>query len=97
VKTEFPSKAVAEITPSSHRLGPKAIYLEPLLILGSFVLWLTVLPFAALLWSGATLFKRVLTLLDGAGAGRAVAALVTDSTKMRERPSAADNLSSALF
>ena len=59
VKTKFPPEAVAEATPPSREIGLKAFYLEPWLILGSFVLWLTVLPFAGLLWSGATLFKRI--------------------------------------
>jgi hypothetical protein len=59
----IPFKAIAEVTPPSHRLGPKAVYLEPVLILGSFILWLTVLPFAGLVCSGASLFKRVVTLL----------------------------------
>ena len=49
--------------PSSHQLGPKAFFLEPVLILGSSILWLAVLPFAGLLWSGVTLFKRVGALL----------------------------------
>jgi hypothetical protein len=62
VETKFTPEAVAEATPPSRQIGLKAFYLEPWLILGSFVLWLTVLPFAGLLWSGATLLKRIETL-----------------------------------
>lgn len=42
-----------------HHLGLKAFYLEPLLVLGASILWLAVLPFAGLFWSGDTLLKRV--------------------------------------
>ena len=40
-------------------IGSKAFYLEPWLILGSFLLWLVVLPFAGLVWSGDVLSRRV--------------------------------------
>ena len=50
--------AVAEALPV-HHLGFKAIFLEPLLILGSSILWLAVLPFAGLFWSAITLWKLV--------------------------------------
>ena len=43
---------------SVHHPGAKAFFLEPLLVLGSFLLWLVVLPLAGLLWSGAILWKR---------------------------------------
>jgi hypothetical protein len=62
VETKFTPEAVAKATPPSRRIGLKAFYLEPWLILGSFVLWLTVLPFAGLRWSGAALLKRIETL-----------------------------------
>ena len=35
----------------------KALFIEPLLILGAFILWLVVLPLAGLFLSGATLWK----------------------------------------
>jgi hypothetical protein len=62
VKTKFPPEAVTEDMPPSRQIGLKAFYLEPWLILGSFVLWLTVLPFAGLVWSGTTLLKRIESL-----------------------------------
>ena len=39
-------------------MGLKAIFVEPLLIIGSSLLWLAVLPFAGLFFSGAVLLKR---------------------------------------
>jgi len=39
--------------------GPKAFLLEPLLIVGAFLLWLLILPLAMLVWSGNTLMRRV--------------------------------------
>lgn len=41
-----------------HHLGPKAFFLEPLLVLGSSILWVAVLPCAGLFWSVAVLWKR---------------------------------------
>jgi hypothetical protein len=41
-----------------RRRGPKALFLEPLLILGASLLWLVVLPLAGILWSGNTLARR---------------------------------------
>ncbi|MEO5717801.1 MAG: hypothetical protein ABIR29_04425 [Chthoniobacterales bacterium] len=38
-------------------VGPKALLLEPLLILGSSILWLAVLPFAGLFCSFVALWK----------------------------------------
>ena len=43
----------------SQQMGRKAFYLEPFLILGASMLWMTVLPLAALVWSGGALAKRV--------------------------------------
>jgi hypothetical protein len=49
---------VAEAYSSSHwHLGLKAFYLEPLLILGASLLWVAVLPLAAIVWSGTALTK----------------------------------------
>lgn len=52
-------RAPKEATILDRQIGPKAFYLEPLLILGSFLLWLVVLPFAGLFWSGIALLKWV--------------------------------------
>ena len=41
-----------------RHLGLKAILVEPLLIIGSSLLWLAVLPFAGLFFSGAVLWNR---------------------------------------
>ncbi len=38
--------------------GARAFYLEPLLVLGSIVLWLLVLPFAGLVCSAVALARR---------------------------------------
>ena len=57
-KTYPPAIRSAAALPE-HHLGPKAIFVEPLLILGSSILWLAVLPFAGLFWSGITLWKHV--------------------------------------
>jgi hypothetical protein len=48
---------------SSRPIGPKAFFLEPWLILGAALLWLAVLPFAGLVWSGTTFTRRVHTWL----------------------------------
>lgn len=64
------SKAISltmEPTLATHwQVGPKAFYLEPWLIIGSVMLWLTVLPLAGLVWSGATLARRT-HLVDALG------------------------------
>ena len=52
-----PAPTAAKIR--ARLVGAKAFYLEPWLILGSFLLWLVVLPFAGLVWSGAELSRRV--------------------------------------
>ncbi len=57
MKSYSPAIKVSELRPV-HHIGPKAFFVEPLLILGSSILWLAVLPFAGLFWSGATLWKR---------------------------------------
>jgi hypothetical protein len=44
--------------PLVRRLGLKAIFLEPVLIIASSLLWLAVLPFAGLFFTGAMLLKR---------------------------------------
>jgi len=50
---------VTEACSFSHwRLGIKALCLEPLLIVGASLLWLAVLPLAAIVWFGTTLPKR---------------------------------------
>lgn len=44
-----PNPAIdSESLPATHHIGAKAFYLEPLLVLGSSLLWLVVLPFAGL-------------------------------------------------
>lgn len=49
----------AALRPATQRpMGPKAFFLEPCLIVGSAILWLAVLPFAGLIWSGTALAKR---------------------------------------
>ncbi|MEO7723731.1 MAG: hypothetical protein ABIU29_03450 [Chthoniobacterales bacterium] len=48
----------------SHPIGPKAFLLEPLLILGSSLLWVAVLPFAGLFCSVAALWKLTGARLD---------------------------------
>ncbi len=58
VKKEFnsPATGTAETLPA-HYFGLKAIFIEPLLILGSSIFWLAVLPFAGLIWSAVVLWK----------------------------------------
>ena len=51
----YPIPTAAVIGPRT--VGLKVYYLEPWLILGSFLFWLLVLPFAGLVWSGATLAR----------------------------------------
>ncbi len=43
----------------SRRIGPKAFFVEPFLMLGAAFLWFTVLPFAGLFCSGAVLAKKL--------------------------------------
>jgi 4-amino-4-deoxy-L-arabinose transferase-like glycosyltransferase len=50
-----PSPTAAVI--KTRTIGSKAYYLEPWLILGSFLFWLLVLPFAGLVWSGTALAR----------------------------------------
>ncbi|MEO7723338.1 MAG: hypothetical protein ABIU29_01415 [Chthoniobacterales bacterium] len=52
--------SAGQITGSApvHHFGTKALYLEPLLILGSSLFWLVVLPFVGLFYSAAVLLRR---------------------------------------
>ena len=45
-----------------RRVGAKAFYIEPWLILGASLLWVLVLPLAGLFWSGNALARRVSAL-----------------------------------
>lgn len=58
MKKKFNSLATgtAETLPA-HHFGLRAIFLEPLLILGSSIFWLAVLFFAGLVWSAVVLWK----------------------------------------
>ena len=55
---EVKSSGDRSISSSHWRLGIKALCLEPLLIVGASLLWLAVLPLAAIVWFGTTLTKR---------------------------------------
>ncbi len=57
--------------PTRQRIGAKAFYLEPWLVLASIILWLAVLPFAGLAWSAAALATRIHAHVDGAGRSQA--------------------------
>ncbi len=60
MKLESNSAALrmSEVVPA-HHFGLKAIVLEPLLIVGSFILWLAVLPVAGMFRSGVALLKLI--------------------------------------